>query len=105
MGILTLASGKPVYRGYDYYKNKKVIQLQQTDDTIFDGTVSGSNGEVYHVTIDTAHPRKSVCDCPHAAGREIMCKHMVALYFTVFPEEAENYIRELEAYWKEEEQR
>ena len=34
-----------------------------------------------------------------------MCKHMVAVYFTAFPTEAEQYIRELEEYWEEEEER
>lgn len=101
MSILSLASGQSAYRGYDYFQNKKVLHVEPWGDTSYHGTVAGSNGASYDVTIDLAHPRKSQCTCPHAAGRRIICKHMVALYFTVFPEEAAQYIAELEAYWDE----
>ena len=104
MSILSLASGQSAYRGYDYFQNNKVLSVEPCGDTSYHGTVSGSNGAQYDVTIDLAHPRKSQCTCPHAAGRRIICKHMVALYFTIFPEEAAQYIAELEAYWNEQEQ-
>ena len=45
----------------------------------------------YYVIIDFLHPRKSSCTCPHATGRRIVCKHMVALYCTAFPEDAYRY--------------
>lgn len=103
MSILSLASAQSAYRGYDYFIDKKVLSTEQTGDTTFTGVVSGSNGARYDVTIDTAHPRKSQCTCPHAAGRRVICKHMVALYFTFFPDEAEEYRVDLEACWEEEE--
>lgn len=62
------------------------------------------NGSTYDTLIDAAHPRKSQCNCPHASGKRIICKHMVAVYFTAFPAEAKKYITELESYWEEEEQ-
>ena len=65
----------------------------------------GSQDWQYSVTVDLAHPRKSQCNCPHAAGKRIVCKHMVAVYFTAFPAEAKKYITDLENYWEEEEQR
>lgn len=105
MSILTVASGQSVYRGYEYFKANKVLNLVQVEETVIYGEISGSNGEVYHAAVDIAHPRKSQCDCPHAASRRIVCKHMVAVYFTALPGEAEKYIRELEAYQEEEEQR
>lgn len=106
MSILSLASAQSVYRGYEYYKAEKVIDLCPDGENRYRGTVSGSNGQVYQVAIDLEHPRRgSSCTCPHAAGRNIVCKHMVALYFFLFPEEARQYIDELEAYWAEEEQR
>ena len=71
----------------------------------FVATVSGSNGNTYDVRINTEHVRKSQYTCPHAAGKRIVCKHMVAVYFTAFPAEAKKYIRELEEYWEEEEER
>lgn len=99
MGILNLVSGKSAYRGYDYFQNKKVLSINPCGDTAYRGVVAGSNGAQYDVTIDLSHPRKSQCTCPHAAGRRIICKHMVALYFTVFPEEATQYMENLIAYW------
>ena len=104
MSILSLASAQTAYRGYDYFKDKKVLSIEQSGDTAFTGVVSGSNGARYDVTIDLDHPRKSQCICPHAAGRRVICKHMVALYFTAFPEEAAKYMADLEACWEEEEQ-
>ena len=43
-----------------------------------------------------AHPRKSKCDCPHAKDKRIICKHIVALYFTIFPDEVEVFLKEVE---------
>jgi hypothetical protein len=104
MSLLSLASGQSAYRGYEYFRDKKVIRLEQISDTCYTGIVTGSNSTQYKSTIDTEHPRKSQCSCPHAAGRRIICKHMVALYFTAFPQEGQQYITELEAYWKEADQ-
>lgn len=64
----------------------------------------GNKNKLYHVLIDIEHPRKSKCTCPFADGRRVICKHMVATYFTVFPEEAKRVIEEAEEYEKEEEQ-
>lgn len=65
-------------------------------DDIYEGEVKGSNGNVYQVSIDINHPRKSKCNCPFANGRRVVCKHMVALYFFYFPEQAEAIITEIE---------
>lgn len=105
MSILSFASGQSAYHGYNYFTDKKVLSMERSGDTAFTGVVSGRNGARYDVTIDTAHPRKSRCTCPHAAGHRVICKHMVALYFTAFPEEAAKYIAELKAYWEEQEQK
>jgi uncharacterized Zn finger protein len=104
MSLLSLASGQSAYRGYEYFRDKKVIWLEQTSDTCYTGIVAGSNGAQYESTIDTEHPRKSQCSCPHAAGQRIICKHMVALYFTAFPQAGKQYISDLEAYWEEADQ-
>lgn len=105
MSILTAASGQSVYRGYEYAQAKKVLCMEWFDDGAIKATVSGNDGNVYDVLLDIAHPRKSQCSCPHAAGKRVICKHMVAVYFTAFPAEAKKYIRELEEYWEEEEER
>lgn len=48
--------------------------------------------------ISLDYPRKSHCDCLHAAGRRIICKHMVATYFEIFPSEAKQMYEEQQAY-------
>ena len=105
MSIVTAASSQSAYRGYEYYKAKNVQKVEQVGEGESGGAVSGSGNNTYDVRINLAHPRKSQCSCPHAAGKQVVCKHMVAVYFTAFPTEAERYIRELEEYWKEEEKR
>lgn len=105
MRVISLASGQSAYRGYEYFKAKKVIFCEEADDGILVGQVSGSGERCYDVTVDIEHPRKSHCNCPHADGKRIVCKHMVAVYFTAFPLEAEKYITDLENYWEEEELR
>lgn len=103
MGLLDCASAASLWRGYDYYNEKRATLYQKLSDTVFSGTVSGSGSASYKVEIDIAHPKRSKCNCPHADGRRIICKHMVALYFTVFPEEAVRIYNEAIKYEEEEE--
>lgn len=105
MSILTSASGKSAWRGYEYYTERKVLSCVQTGPEEYEGEVAGTAAAPYHVKINTAHLRQSQCDCPRAKGTRIICKHMVALYFTAFPQEAEEYIAEVEAYEAEDERR
>lgn len=105
MSILSIASNASAWRGYEYYERKRVLSWKQTCEHKFEGEVAGSENEPYHVMIDTEHPRKSTCNCPHAEGKKIICKHKIALFFTVFPKEADGYIAEIEEYEREEEER
>ncbi len=105
MGVLECASGASVWRGYDYYKEKKVLSIRHSEDGIIYATVSGSSTTPYEVELDIDHPRKSKCNCPHADGKRIICKHIVATYFTVLPKEAERFYAEAMAYQEEEEKR
>lgn len=91
MSIVSLASMNSAWQGYEYWRDKKVICFTKNDDETYSGVVSGSYGKRYQVTINLAHPRKSSCTCPHAAGRQIICKHKVALYFSAFPDEGKAY--------------
>ena len=104
MSIITAASGRSVWRGYEYCMENKVSHIRMNDDATCEGLVSGSADQPYSVMINTQHPRKSRCDCPHANGR-IVCKHMVALFFAAFPEEAERFRAEVVAQAEEEERR
>ena len=105
MSIMSSASGASLWRGYEYYTNKKVKTITKTTEDEYEGLVSGSRKEPYYVKINIAHIRQSKCNCPHADGKRIICKHMIALFFTAFPKEADNYIKEVEEYEREEEER
>lgn len=94
MGILSRSSQNSISRGYDYFKEKKVISFQKINDEEYVGKVQG-NGAIYDVKINDKHTNKCSCNCPHADGTRKICKHMVALFFTSNPEEARNYLRSI----------
>lgn len=102
MGLLECASYKSIFRGYDYYKAKRVLNLVQITQDQYSAAVSGTSPVPYEVLIDSAHPRKSKCNCPHANGRRIVCKHMLAVYFTAFPDAAQRIYEKLIAEEEEE---
>ena len=103
MGLLECASGASIWRGYDYYEEKKVLSIDEIDPGIFSATVSGSSDNTYSVELHMKHPRKSKCNCPLADGKRIICKHIVATYFTILPGEAKRFYEEAMAYQEEEE--
>lgn len=89
MGIISLASGSSCWRGLDYYKEKRVVELNKINENEYSSIVKGTNN--YNVHLDIEHPRKSSCNCPLANGKRIICKHIVATYFTAFPNEAVSF--------------
>lgn len=103
MSFISLPSGKSLWRGYEYFKENRVYYKSNKRASEIEGKVVG-NGQTYTVNINIEHPRSSKCNCPHADGKRIICKHMVALYFAAFPQEAENYYNEVIAYEEEQEQ-
>ena len=105
MGLLDLASAASAWRGYESYKASNVLTKIKLSETEYKGVLQGSDNKRYEVFIDIEHPRKSHCNCPHANGKRIICKHQVALYFSVFPEEADQYYKEVIEYEEEEERR
>ena len=105
MSVLTTASGKSLWFGYEYYTEKRVKNIKQINDDEYVANVCGSENNVYEVKINIDHLRKSSCNCPHAKGRRVICKHIVALFFTLFPKEAKEYIKLVEENEKEIEER
>ena len=105
MGLIDIASSKSIWRGLDYYKQNKIISYEQNEDGTYDGEVSGSGKNNYHVHLDMVHPRKSTCNCPLADGKKIICKHIVAVSFCIDESEAERFISEKTIYASEEEER
>ena len=101
MGLIDLASSNSLWRGVDYYQSKNVKKIKKISDDEYNSIVSGT--EEYNVHIDINHPRKSTCTCPFAAGRRVICKHMVATFFTIYPEEAEKILKEEQEYEEVEE--
>lgn len=86
-------------------KTKKVIAWEKSGTDTYDGKVSGSGNNKYLVHIDKAHPRKSTCNCPFAEGRRVVCKHMIALYFTAEPQAAKDFLKKVEQWEAEEAER
>ena len=79
-------------RNGDYYKEKRVVELNKINENEYSSIVKGTNN--YNVHLDIEHPRKSSCNCPLANGKRIICKHIVATYFTAFPNEAVSFEEE-----------
>lgn len=105
MGLIEVASAKSVWRGMEYYENKKVRSWEKSGSETYDGVVAGSDENNYIVHIDKAHPKKSTCNCPFAKGRRVVCKHMIALLFTAEPKAAEDFLQQVEEWEKEGEER
>ena len=104
MGILDIANSNSIWRGYDYFERNMVTTCKKIGDNMLEGVVKGSNGEKYQVTVDIQHAKRSTCTCPHAEGTRRACKYKVALYLTVFPEEAKRLVEEAEAYEAEQQE-
>lgn len=92
MGIISVASGASCWRGLDYYKYKKVKNIEKINENEYTSIVSGTKD--YDVYLNIEHIRKSNCNCPYADGKRIICKHIIATYFQVFPEQAINFEKE-----------
>lgn len=94
MGIISLASGNSCWRDLDYFKDKKVIRLNKINEYEYESVVKGTKN--YNIHLDIEHPRKSICDCPLANGKRIICKHIVATYFAALPRKAKEFEEEQE---------
>ena len=86
MEILYMCNATTNIRGYYYYKKGFVIELKQLDENIYSSVVSGTYN--YNVILNLNNLRKCSCSCPHKVK---ICKHVMATYYTVFPEEAKQY--------------
>ena len=105
MGLLECVSCASVWRGYDYFKEKKVVSIEEIGKNIYSAAVAGSSSDPYSVELHIDHPRKSKCNCPHANGKRIICKHMISLYFVAYPKAAQKYYDDVIAYQEAEEAR
>ena len=97
MGMLEICSYNSYWRGLDYFESKRVKALSMINQNEYEADVKGT--KIYHVHLDIEHPKKSSCTCPHAAGKSTICKHKVAVYFSIFPNEAQKAIDERNRYY------
>lgn len=91
MGILEKCSKKSLNRGYEYFKNNKIISYTNINEYEYTGKVSGSNNNIYNTKININHIKSCSCTCPFAKDNSKICKHMVALFFITFPLAAKEY--------------
>lgn len=107
MGLISIASNASAWRGYEYYKDNKVKDYTKISEYEYEyeGIVEGGNKKTYQVLMNHKHPRKSKCNCPHAKDRSVICKHIVAVFFTIFPKEVKAYMDEVEESERIEEER
>jgi uncharacterized Zn finger protein len=101
MSFWSSASNNSQWRGLDYFEQGKVTSFKQVADSVYESYIGGTAASPYQTVIDVSHPRKSHCDCPFAEGRRVICKHMVALFFTIFPSEVDVFLHEVKEYNKE----
>ena len=99
MKLTELAAYRVVERGLDYYIDDNVSDIMQTGASEFQARVLGSGKEPYIVRINLEKPRSSSCTCPYATGTNV-CKHMIALYYAINPEEADKFVDNRRMYEK-----
>jgi uncharacterized Zn finger protein len=101
MGIINSASSASLWKGIDYYKNNHVLSYKKINNKEYIGKVKGSNNEIYDVYLNLDKPKMSSCNCKFANDRKIICKHILSLYFTLFPNEVKKIEKEAEIAEKE----
>ena len=102
--FLNKASGINRWKGYYYYKAGNVISTEYISEDKVKAIVKGSYNNTYDVILDFEKPTKSECNCPHAIGRRIFCKHKIAAFYSLFPEFTKALEKMEKEYAKEEEE-
>lgn len=82
--------------GFDYYENGCVISIEKISDDEYHAKVKGSKDNIYNIIYYPDFPKKSTCDCPRANGKKVVCKHKVAVFYALNPQEAEIVKKERE---------
>ena len=84
--FLNKASGVNQWKGYYYYKAGNVLSTTYLSEDKVKAMVKGSENNIYEVILDLDKPTKSKCNCPFAIDRQVLCKHKIAAFYTLFPE-------------------
>lgn len=89
----TLVESKICDRGFDYYENDCVLEIEQVEKGEFSATVEGSEEYMVFVKLDkNLNILDHACDCPYDWGD--VCKHEVAVMY--YLKDAELYEQPLE---------
>ncbi len=94
MDVLTTASLKAKRSGYYCYKNDCVKEVKEVTARVFEARIIEDSGEIVTVKLDLNKTGKSACNCKQASGKRVVCMHMVAVFFKLFPAEAKRYYDE-----------
>ena len=112
MGIVEKAPKKIVWRAINYYQQNKVREVHAVGENCYTAKVAGSGKADYDVFIDIAHPKKCTCTCPFAKENNVICKHMVAAYFSVnpdaindFEEDERRYVEDKDYRWQKDKEK
>ena len=68
-------------RGYDYYENNNVIDVENLGNGEFSAVVEGSENYEVFVQISKGKVVEHSCDCPYDWGD--ICKHVVAVLYYI----------------------
>lgn len=68
-------------RGFDYYENDNVIDVENLGDGEFSAIVEGSENYEVFVQINKGKVVEHSCDCPYDWGD--VCKHVVAVLYYI----------------------
>lgn len=91
MNITDYADIPSDLKGYAYYKEKRIRAVREVAPGIYEALADGAADHPYEVRLNINAPRASSCSCPRYQNSRDCCKHMVALFFTLFPDEAEAF--------------
>ena len=112
MGIVEKAPKKIVWRAIEYYKQNKVLEVHENGKDCYSAIVDGSGKTKYNVFIDVKHPKKCTCTCPFSKENDVICKHMVATFFSVnpdyiadFEEDERRYSEDKDYRWQKDKER
>ena len=97
MSIFTSASGKSVYRGYNYFLNDKVSQLIKISDTEYEAFVQGSEERLIVDALDRAKNNLYGGACRvHGGGFAGTTLNIIK------NEKVSDFVKGMEAFYKEE---
>lgn len=97
--MIDYAKPSTIDNGYKIYKNNKVLKKKQINDNQFIGYIDDLDNH-HNVMINLDNPKTSYCDCNESKSK-IICKHMIALYFSISKIEAEIYDKWIKDYYEE----